>query len=91
MTNLTENERQVFKAWIGTNEEGNVLSFAAVARRVGVHQATVRRFVRAIARKGFLEFCRMSWNDDGPCGAGYMPTAAGLEALSLMQEPEHHD
>jgi predicted transcriptional regulator len=85
---LTDNEITALSAWRGSNEENNVLSFAAVAQRSAIPQGSVRRFVRALARKGALQFCRMSWNDEGPCGAGYMPTKAGYEAIAEFGDTE---
>jgi hypothetical protein len=84
---LTPKEQTVLMAWAGTHEEDNVLSFAAVSHRTAVPRGSVRRFVRALARKGLVEFCRMSWSDDGPCGAGYMATMAGYEAIERIGEP----
>jgi hypothetical protein len=84
---FSENERKTLLAWAGSSEEDNVLPFAAVARRAEINPGSVRRFVRALARKGALEFCRMSWNDEGPCGAGYKPTAAGYTALAALSIP----
>lgn len=69
------------EAWRGTCEENNVLPFRTVAEFSEVPTHLVRRVVRALARKGMVEFCQMSWNDEGPCGAGYMPTEAGYEYL----------
>lgn len=81
---LSNNEATALTAWRETCEEDNVLSFAVVSHRSALPQGSVRRFVRALARKGFVRFCRMSWNDDGPRGAGYMPTAIGYAAIAQM-------
>ncbi|QDZ10557.1 helix-turn-helix domain-containing protein [Devosia ginsengisoli] len=82
---LTENERKALLAWQGSCEENNVLPFATVALRAEMPKGSVRRFVRALARKGMLQFCRMSWDEEGPRGAGYMPTKAGYAALSSIE------
>ena len=43
---------------------------------------TVRRYVRALARKGLAEYFRGLWDDDGcPAGAGYCITYEGRAAL----------
>lgn len=81
---LSDNEAAALAAWRGTCEEDNVLSFAAVSHRTAIPQGSVRRFVRALARKGFVKFCRMSWTDEGPRGAGYMATATGYAAINQM-------
>lgn len=84
---LSKNEAAALTAWRDTCEEDNVLSFAVVAQRSALAERKVRRFVRALARKGFVKFCRMSWNDEGPRGAGYFPTNVGYAAISQMGEP----
>lgn len=82
---LSENERKTLMAWKGTCEENNVLPFAAVARKSDINPGLVRRFVRALARKRMLQFCRMSWNDEGPRGAGYTPTPQGYAVIALAE------
>lgn len=73
-------------AWRGTNEENNVFSFGVVSRESGLERSKVRRIVRYLARKGLLQFCQVSWNDEGPRGAGYMPTTAGYEEIAKWPE-----
>jgi hypothetical protein len=83
MVRLSFTEAATLKAWDGTGEDDNVLSFDLVSECSGVARTRVRRAVRSLARKGVLEFCRCSWNDEGQmCGAGYLPTDVGRAILA---------
>lgn len=43
-------------------------------------RAKVKRHVRRLARKGYAEYFRALWSDEGlPAGAGYCVTRAGRE------------
>lgn len=56
--------------------------FAPLEKLTGYDRRTVRRYVRALARKGLAEFHRPLWSEDGePKGAGYCISTAGLAAL----------
>jgi len=73
-------EAQAFKAWSECSEDFSVIGFQAVSDRTGLDLSKVRRAVRGLARKGLLQFHRMSWTDEGtPHGAGYGLTKAGAE------------
>jgi hypothetical protein len=62
------------------------LSFKGVATRSGLDPKIIRRTVRSLARKGFAEYGRGLWNDDGRmAGSGYCCTKAGLAALPQAQ------
>lgn len=78
MSPLTPLQQRAFSAWEYLSE-GHTLSFAAVA--VHVPRDKVRRAVRALARKGLLQYEHMSWHDEGPAGAGYSLTEAGEKAI----------
>lgn len=68
-------------------EEFGYLSFKGIARRSGLDPKFVRRTVRSLARKGFAEYGRGLWNDDGEmAGSGYCCTKAGCAALPS----DHH-
>jgi hypothetical protein len=55
------------------------LSFAVIAERACIPRSKVRRAVRGLARKGFAEFRRGLWTEDGkPAGSGYRCTPKGL-------------
>lgn len=67
-----------------TDPEWTCVPFAPVERATGFDRKTVRRHVRALARKGFAEYHRGLWNEDGgPAGAGYQITKAGQAALEV--------
>jgi hypothetical protein len=73
-------EAQAFNAWKECSEDFSIIGFKTVASRTGLDQRKVRRAVRGLARKGLVQFYRVSWTDEGiPCGAGYGLTKAGLE------------
>lgn len=79
---LTGYEEKAFRAWEGTCEDFDVLSFKAVAEKAQIEPSKVRRAVRGLQRKGLTRFVRVSWTDEGvPYGAGYGLTASGRQAL----------
>lgn len=53
--------------------------FRPLCDRTELDRRTVRRNVRALARKGLAEYFRGLWNEEGdaPAGAGYCITKAG--------------
>ncbi len=56
--------------------------FAPIIEDTGLDRQTVRRHVRALARKGLAEYFRGLCNEDGqPAGAGYCITDAGRADL----------
>lgn len=58
-------------------------TFAPLERATGYDRRTVRRYVRALARKGLAEYFRALCTEDGEfAGAGYCITKAGRAALS---------
>lgn len=78
---LTGNEAIAFEAWKECDVDYSVISFATVSHQTGLHISKVRRAVRGLARKGLVEFIRVSWTDEGvPHGAGYGLTKRGNEA-----------
>lgn len=86
---LSKTELSVFRAWEGTDADYGYLSFKGTAKRSGVELHKIRRTVRAIARKGLLEFSAGLWTDDGEmAGAGYGLTKAGRELLNRITTPE---
>ena len=56
--------------------------FAPVERATGYERKIVRRYIRALARKGLAEYHRALCNEDGEfCGAGYCITKEGQAIL----------
>ena len=54
------------------------MPFLPLMDRTELDRKTVRRNVRALARKGLAEYFRGLWTEDGdPAGAGYCITKAG--------------
>lgn len=63
------------------NGSESYAGFAAIGRRTGLDRATVRRAVRALARRGFAEYQRGLYTYEGRfAGAGYRITDAGYWA-----------
>ena len=57
--------------------------FAPIQNHTGYDRRTVRRYVRALARKGLAEYFRGLCTEDGElAGAGYCITVAGRSELS---------
>ncbi len=54
------------------------MPFLPIMDRTELDRKTVRRNIRALARKGLAEYFRGLWTEDGdPAGAGYCITTAG--------------
>lgn len=73
--NLNANERKVLRAledaW---RDDGDfcVLPFRSISKRTRLSRAKVRIACRSLRRKGFAEFHRGCWTEDGePAGSGY--------------------
>jgi DNA-binding IclR family transcriptional regulator len=73
------------------NEEGcnvlewNYLTFATISSRTKLDRQEVRRIARHLARKGFTEYGKGLWTQDGePFGSGYRITEAGAAALEAV-------
>jgi predicted transcriptional regulator len=70
-------------------DDGNFLSFRGIAQRSNLDKSHVRRAVRALARKGFAEYAKGLWSDDGEMrGAGYCCTHDGMTLLQYVGETE---
>lgn len=78
---LNADEARVLKVLAeGRSIEFGFFGFKFLQRRTRMNRARVRRACRALARKGFAEYGRGLWNDDGePAGSGYSATKAGAE------------
>lgn len=85
MIKLTANEKTALRAWEGTYEDFDVLSFVKIKGRSGLEEYLVRRTVRAMARKGVTKFVTGCWSEDGyPMGSGYGLTKEGRELLETV-------
>jgi hypothetical protein len=71
------------------------LSFRAIASCANLDPKVIRRAVRSLARKGFAQYGKGLWTDDGElAGAGYCCTEAGHNFLFpnlRMLTKEQHD
>ena len=75
---LVGHEAAAFKAWADCDQDSSIIGFSTVSSRTGLDIRKVRRAVRGLARKGLVQFHRVSWSEDGiPHGAGYGLTEAG--------------
>jgi hypothetical protein len=83
---LSEIETDVLSAWESVYV-GFGFGFAVAAERCATPRHQIRRAVRALARKGALEYCRCLWDDDDgtPKGGGYTLTELGREILDSAQ------
>lgn len=62
------------------------MHFKPIAIALGIEKTEVRRIVRCLARKGYAEYWRGLWNDEGmPAGAGYCITPEGRAALRAQE------
>lgn len=79
---LTHLQRKALSAFQG-HERGWGLPFKAISETGNVPLHLTRRVVRAVARKGYLEYLGPLWNEyDGKlCGSGYGLTRKGEEWL----------
>jgi Mn-dependent DtxR family transcriptional regulator len=88
MNALTELEAKTLTAWKGSDPDYGYLSFDQIAHRSGVERYRVRRFVRALARKGLVQYGRGLWSDEGDMrGAGYGLTTAGAGVIAAQAQP----
>ena len=63
------------------------IPFAPICRDTGYDRRTVKRYVRALARKGYAEYHRALCNDDGAfAGAGYCITKEGQAEMSSGED-----
>lgn len=84
---LSATEAKVLVAWRDC-AVGYGFPFKVAAKRSGVDEHKIRRAVRALARKGAVEFERSLWDecDGGMIGAGYVLTKVGSDYLDSQEE-----
>lgn len=83
---MSPNEQAALKALAEIyREDFGYANFSMIASESGLPQKNVRRTVRSLARKGFAEFGKGLWTEDGePAGSGYRCTDAGFRALEAL-------
>ncbi len=82
---VSAREQKVLVALAGAYDpyEWRAFNFKGIAGRCDVEPHLIRRVTRSLARKGFAQFERSLWCDDGmPAGAGYRCTQAGFDLIS---------
>lgn len=88
LVKLSPTEALVFTAWVDVEQETG-FSFKEAAARSGVPHGSIRRAVRALARKGLLRYERALFNEDGDLlGGGYVITREGVERIEASKEGE---
>lgn len=85
---LSENQLKVLKCLNESyNSDYNCHRFSYTASETGLDVRTVRLATRALARKGFAEYMRGLFDDDGQvAGSGYCCTDKGHEVIERMEE-----
>jgi DNA-binding IclR family transcriptional regulator len=86
MSKILASHRKVLEV---LGEEGcdidgfNYLTFAMISNRTQMDRREVRRIARHLARKGWTEYGKGLWTEDGELfGSGYRITPEGAEAIS---------
>jgi hypothetical protein len=75
-------QQQVLTALADGGEEMGYFAFAALCSKTGLPRKLVRRSCRALAKKGWSQYGRGLWCEDGnPGGSGYAITQAGRAIL----------
>ncbi len=83
---MTDEQKQCLDALHGLTYPSDLcVPFMPIQDLTGYDRKTVRRHIRALARKGLAEYHRGLWTEDGePAGAGYCITHAGREAIEAL-------
>ncbi len=85
---MIEGHQKCLEALEGlTRSDGEMcVPFAPIERETGYDRRTVRRYVRALARKGLTEYFRGLCTEDGHfAGAGYCITRVGYSKLEAQE------
>lgn len=86
MRRLSKMEAQTLIAWRDC-DVGYGFGFKVAAKRCPTPPQSIRRAVRALARKGALEYSRvLFFEDEGLMGAGYILTEDGAAIIREMEE-----
>jgi Mn-dependent DtxR family transcriptional regulator len=86
---MSPNERKALAALVEHYSiDFGYFTFATIASESGLAPHLVRRTVRSLARKGFAEYAKGLWTEDGRlAGAGYRATEAGRNAIDPPAPP----
>lgn len=87
---MSPTERQILDLLSQRNSpydgEHYCVPFAPLMRESGLARNVVRRACRSLARKGYAQFYKGLWTEDGePAGAGYCISPKGVELLETAQ------
>ena len=78
---MNKNEIEVLAFLATGNEDFGGYCFAPIMEHTKLDRRQVRLACRSLKRRGFAEFFRGMWTDDGePYGSGYAATLSGREA-----------
>jgi DNA-binding MarR family transcriptional regulator len=87
---LNENQRLclvTMAEYLSECEEGHYMSFSPIIEKTRLDRKTVRRSIRALARKGYAEYANGLQDMDGEFrGAGYRPTEKGFILAKFPKE-----
>jgi hypothetical protein len=79
---MSPNEQKVLIALTEEAGDFGFCSFKLLQIHTGLDRKIVRRACRSLARKGFAEFQRGLWTEDGePAGSGYQATTKGMQEV----------
>lgn len=85
MEKLNENEKKVLEALVdaySSDGESGYFAFAGLEKKTGLERRIVRLACRSLARKGYTEYQKALWSEDGPAGAGYGATEKGAALIN---------
>lgn len=84
--NLNDAERRVL-GFLSEylDSDGSCYSFAGIMAETSLDRRSVRLACRSLKRKGFAEFHKGLWSEDGePAGSGYCATRPGAQYLEEL-------
>lgn len=81
---INEKEKKVLKVLVEVfDSEANCLFFWYLAKRTKLQKLEVRRACRSLKKKGFVNYIRGLFDDDGMvAGSGYCATEEGVKIIN---------
>ena len=77
---MPEAETRALATLCQAQGDWDFLSFKLISKRSGLDLVTTRHAVRSLAARGYAEFARGLWTEDGAlAGSGYHATERGRE------------